>query len=78
MGRIDAAPAAGGFMAIKVQANTGSLYEIMVDPEQQARASRKPLQRSGQDGQKRLLQSPLLLGVKRTSLFRSLMSANDP
>ena len=33
-------------MAIKVQANTGSLYEIMVDPSI-ARASRKPAFRAG-------------------------------
>lgn len=33
LGKIDAVPAAGGLMAIKVQANTGTTYEILVDPE---------------------------------------------
>lgn len=37
LGKIDAVPAAGGLMAIKVQANTGSVYEIMVDPKSVAR-----------------------------------------
>jgi hypothetical protein len=37
LGKIDAEPARGGLMAIKVQANTGSVYEIMVDPEHTSR-----------------------------------------
>ena len=64
-------------MEIEVQANTGSLYEIMVDPEHSSRLAEANA--AFQAGwQTRLLQSPLLLGVKRSWRGLVSMSANDP